>query len=152
MLDELSEVLDSAIYKEIASQAVYEAAQQKTDDPGAKELLKELASQETKHAEKLKVLKEKGLGKQQWSQEEMTDLKISNYLTGGETLEGAGLQDTLIFAMKREEKALKLYNEMQTKTQDDEYLKLFKILAQEEAKHKRALETMYDDYMAEQGD
>ncbi|MQY73874.1 MAG: rubrerythrin, partial [Dehalococcoidia bacterium] len=35
MPDELSEVLDSAIYKEIASQAVYEAAQQKTDDPGA---------------------------------------------------------------------------------------------------------------------
>ena len=29
---------------------------------------------------------------------------------------------------------------------------LFKILCQEEAKHKLALETMYDDYMAELGD
>jgi len=26
------------------------------------------------------------------------------------------------------------------------------MLAQEEAKHKLALETLYDDYMAEQGD
>jgi rubrerythrin len=41
---------------------------------------------------------------------------------------------------------------LQTKTQDEAYLKLFKILAQEEAKHKRALETLYDDYMADQGD
>ena len=29
---------------------------------------------------------------------------------------------------------------------------LFKILCQEEAKHKLALEIMYDDYMAEMGD
>jgi ferritin len=28
----------------------------------------------------------------------------------------------------------------------------FKVLCQEEAKHKLALETMYDDYMAEMGD
>ena len=59
MPDELSEVLDTAIYKEIASQAMYEAAQRKTDDPGAKELLRDLAGQEVKHAEKLKDLKEK---------------------------------------------------------------------------------------------
>jgi rubrerythrin len=65
---------------------------------------------------------------------------------------GMHYTDILRLAMKREEKALKLYNELQTKTQDEAYLKLFKILAQEEAKHKRVLETMYDDYMAEQGD
>jgi len=76
MPDELSDLLDTAIYKEIASQAVYEAAQQKTDDPGARELLKELARQEVKHAEKLKNLKQKGLAKQLWHQEKITDLKI----------------------------------------------------------------------------
>jgi len=86
MPDELSDLLDTAIYKEIASQAVYEAAQQKTDDSGARELLKELARQEVKHAEKLKNLKQKGLAKQLWHQEKITDLKISDYLTGGETL------------------------------------------------------------------
>ena len=30
--------------------------------------------------------------------------------------------------------------------------RFFKILCQEEAKHKLALESMYDDYMAEMGD
>jgi rubrerythrin len=65
---------------------------------------------------------------------------------------GMHYADILRLAMKREEKALALYNELQGKTDKDEYIRLFKILAQEEAKHKKFLETMYDDYMAEQGD
>ncbi len=66
MPDELAELLDSAIYKEIASQAVYEAAQKKTEDPVAKTLLQDLAKQEVSHAERLKKLKEKSLSKQNW--------------------------------------------------------------------------------------
>ncbi|MGB2814470.1 MAG: ferritin family protein [Dehalococcoidales bacterium] len=144
MPDELSEVLDSAIYKEIASQAVYEAAQQKTEDSGAKELLKELAGQEAKHAEKLKVLKEKSPAKQQWHQEKITDLGISDYLTGGETLEGAGLQETLIFAMKREEESVDFYRKMTGMMREEEAKELCANLANEELGHKKRLETLYD--------
>jgi len=144
MPDELSEVLDSAIYKEIASQAVYEAAQQKTDDPGARELLKELARQEVKHAEKLKNLKQKGLAKQLWHQEKITDLKISDYLTGGETLEGAGLQDTLIFAMKREDESVDFYRKMMGMMREEEAKQLCAGLANEELEHKMRLEILYD--------
>jgi len=144
MPDELNEVLDSAIYKEIASQAVYEAAQQKTDDPGAKELLKELAGQEIKHAEKLKVLKEKGLDEQQWHQGKITDLKISDYLTGGETLEGAGLQDTLIFAMKREAESVDFYRQMTGMMREEKAKELCANLVSEELEHKKRLETLYD--------
>ena len=79
-------------------------------------------------------------------------MKRSNYMVSMEYEKGMHYTDILRLAMKREEKALKLYNDLQAKTQDESYLKLFKILAQEEAKHKRALETLYDDYMAEQGD
>ena len=60
--------------------------------------------------------------------------------------------EILLLAMKREEKALKLYNEFLEQAQTKESQKLFKVLCQEEAKHKLALETMYDDYMAEMGD
>lgn len=143
MRDELSEVLDTAIYKEIASQAMYEAAQRKTDDPGAKELLKDLARQEVKHAEKLKDLKQKGLVKQ-WHQDEIADLKISNYLTGGDTLEGAGLQDTLIFAMKREEESVDFYRKMMGMMREEAAKKLCANLTNEEMKHKQRLETLYD--------
>ena len=60
--------------------------------------------------------------------------------------------ELLMLAMKREEKALALYNELLAKVDTPESQKIFKMLCQEEAKHKLALETMYDDYMAEMGD
>jgi len=144
MPDELSEVLDTAIYKEIASQAVYEAAQQKTDDPGARELLKDLARQEVGHAEKLKQLKQRGTTGQPWHQGKITDLKISDYLTGGETLEGAGLQDTLIFAMKREDESVDFYRKMVGMMREEEARHLCESLADEELRHKKRLEVLYD--------
>jgi len=144
MPGELIEVLDSAIYKEIASQAVYEAAQKKTDDPGARELMKELARQEVKHAKKLKQLKDKGLENKRWHQEKIADLKISSYLTGGETLEGAGLQDTLIFAMKREDESVDFYRKMMGMMRAEEAKQLCIGLANEELRHKMRLEILYD--------
>jgi rubrerythrin len=144
MPDELNEVLDTAIYKEIASQAVYEAAQQKTDDPAARALLKELAAQEVKHAEKLKDLKQRGLTEGQWHPEKVADLKISNYLTGSDTLEGAGLQDTLIFAMKREEESVNFYRQMMGMTRGEAAKGLCAGLADEELRHKMRLEILYD--------
>jgi rubrerythrin len=41
---------------------------------------------------------------------------------------------------------------MLAKAETDEQKKVFKMLCQEEAKHKLSLETIYDDYMAEMGD
>lgn len=105
MADEWTELLDTAIYKEIASQAFYIAGQGKTEDPGAKALLEELAEQELKHAGLLKDLKAKGLVKQDWHQERVPNLMISEYLTGPDTVEGIGLQEVLILAMKREQQS-----------------------------------------------
>ena len=54
--------------------------------------------------------------------------------------------------MKREEKALALYNQFLGQAHTEETKKLFKVLCQEEAQHKLALETIYDDYIKEMGD
>ena len=54
--------------------------------------------------------------------------------------------------MKREEKALAFYNELEKKPGGEELMLVFNMLAQEEARHKLAFEKLYDDYMAEQGD
>jgi len=82
----LAELLDTTRYKEIASQAFYVGGQSKTQNPGAKALLKELANEELKHTQLLKSIKGKGLEKQSWHQEKIPDLMISQYLTGGDTL------------------------------------------------------------------
>lgn len=148
MRDELTELLDMAIYKEIASQAFYIAGQNKTQDPGAKALMKELAEEELKHSQWLKNLKEKGLDKQDWHQEKVPNLMISEYLTGGDTLEGASVQDTLLFAMKREQRAIEFYSRMMSVMRDDAVKRLCQRLVHEELEHKLRLETFYDDMLA----
>ena len=80
------------------------------------------------------------------------DLKRSDYLVDVEYEESMAYPDLLRIAMKREEKSLKLYNDLQKNTDKKEIQDLFTLLAQEEANHKLRLETIYDDYMAQQGD
>jgi len=143
--DELTQLLDTAIYKEIASQAFYIAGQDKTQDPGAKALMKELAQEELRHSEWLKRLKEKGLEKLSWHQDKVSNLMISEYLTGGDTLEGAGLQDTLVFAMKREQQAIEFYSSLMSVMRDEAAKRLCEKLVHEELKHKLRLETFYDN-------
>ena len=145
MSDELTELLDAAMYKEIASQAGYVAGQKKTRDPAAKALMKELAEAELKHLQWLKGLKKRGLGKRDWHQEKVPNLMISEYLTGVDILEGAGLQDTLVFSMKREQQAVEFYSKMMGVIRDETAKHLCERLVHEELKHKLRLETFYDD-------
>lgn len=145
MPDDLAELLDSAIYKEVASQAFYEAGQNKTQDTAARALMQELAKEELGHMQKLKKLKEQGLPAQDWHREKVPNLKISEYLVGADTLEGAGLQDTLISAIKREQQAVEFYSKMTGIMRDEEAKRLCEGLAHEELKHKLRLELLYDD-------
>lgn len=150
MPDELTELLDIAIYKEIASQAFYIAGQGRTQDPGAKTLMKELAGEELKHSQWLKDLKDKELEGLAWHRERVPNLMISEYLTDGDTLEGASLQDTLIFAMKREQQAIEFYSKMMSVIRDKAAKHLCQELVHEELKHKLRSETFYDDLFYEE--
>jgi len=82
----------------------------------------------------------------------VTDIKRSDYLVDMTYEKGMSYPDVLRLAMKREEKALAFYNELQKRPGGEELMLVFTMLAQEEAKHKLALEKLYDDFMAEQGD
>ena len=145
MPDELTELLDTAIYKEIASQAFYLAGQNKTEDPSARALMSQLAEEELRHSQWLKHVKDKGLEKEHWHAEKVPNLMISEYLTGGDTLEGASPQDTLVFAMKREQQAIEFYSRMMSVMKDRDAKRLCQRLVHEELEHKLKLETLYDD-------
>ncbi|MFH0914744.1 MAG: ferritin family protein [Chloroflexota bacterium] len=145
MSDELEELWDTAIYKEVASGAFYSAAQSKTQDPGAQTLLGELARDEGKHRRWLKKLREEGLPTRRRQLGELPNLKLSDYLTGADTIEGAGLQDTLIFALKREQQALEFYTGMMSLMRDEAAKRLCLRLVNEELRHKLKLELLYDD-------
>ena len=74
---------------------------------------------------------------------------ISEYLTGGDTLDGAGLQDTLIFAVKREQQAVDFYSRMMGIMRYQAAKRLCERLVHEELKHKLRLEMFYDDFSIE---
>lgn len=145
MSDELTELLETAMYKEIAAEAFYSAGQNNTNNPGAKALMKDLAEEERRHAQILKDLKERDWEKGQWRREKIPNLMISEYLTGSDKLEGAGLQGTLVTAMKHEQEAVEFYSRMLSVLRDEEAKRLCERLVHDELKHKYRLEVLYDD-------
>jgi len=149
MADEFSDLWDSAIYKEMASQSLYLEAQRDTDDPAAKAMLAELAAEELKHVEILRKMKEAGWRPVDWNRVTLTDLRLSDYLSGPDTLEGAGLQEVLIFAMKREQQSVAFYSQMMGTLRLESAKVLCFRLAQEELKHKMKLELEYEKLFPE---
>jgi len=150
----IDDILDFAIEKEIEAAEFYEDISEKEGFRDKKEMMRDFAAEERKHQKLLEDVKSGSLGAQldDYDFKWINDLKRSNYVADIEYHSGMGYSDLLLLAMKREEKSLKLYNDMLPNARNDEQKKVFKMLCQEEAKHKLALETMFDDYMAEMGD
>lgn len=152
--ESLNDIVDFAIEREKEAAEFYETAFEDESMSGTREMLKEFANEERKHQVMLEKFKTEGLDdsvedyKLKW----ITDIKRSNFVDDAEYRPGMAYHELLMLAMKREEKALALYNELLKQADTPDGQKLFKMLCQEEAKHKLALETMYDDFMAEMGD
>ena len=117
-------------------------------------MFEEFSREERKHQKMLEDFKVQGpaASMQEYQFKWVADIKRSNYVVDVEYSPGMGYNEILMLAMKREEKALQLYNDFLNQTASEDSKTLFKVLCQEEAKHKLALETMYDDYMAKMGD
>ena len=151
----IEEITDFAIEKEREAAAFYERISKDEEDfSGSKQMFAEFAAEEQKHEKILQDFKTKGISKslKDYQFKWITDIKRSDYLVDLKYEKGMPYNEILLLAMKREEKALKLYNDFLEQADTDDSKKLFKVLCQEEAKHKLALETIYDDYMAKMGD
>jgi rubrerythrin len=152
--ESLYAIIDFAIEKEIESVEFYQNLSKEVKSSGESQMLAEFAEQEQKHRNLLETFRAKGITKsmEEYKLKWITDLKRSDYVEDLEYRKGMPYKDLLILAMKREEKALALYNQFLGQAHTEEYKKLFKVLCQEEAQHKLALETIYDDYIEEMGD
>ena len=140
--DSIDKILDFAIEGEQKAQAFYADLAEKTQRSGAKELFESFVAEEKRHEEKLKAIKN---GEEKKSvREEVTDLKISDYIVDVEPSEDMDYQKSLVIAMKREKKAFLLYNKLASMV-EGELKETFLDLANEEAKHKLYFETEYDE-------
>jgi rubrerythrin len=150
--ESFEEIINFAIEKEKEAAAFYADAATKEPFSGVREALEEMANEERKHASMLENIGEDQEVLEDYKFKWIPDMKRSNYMVDLEYEPGMHYSDLLRLAMKREEVALAMYNELQTKAENEAHVQLFKVLCQEEAKHKHFLEQLYDDYMAEQGD
>ena len=152
MFESFEEIISFAIEKEREAAVFYADIAGQEPFTGVREALEEMVAEEEKHEAILKNLGENRELLEHYEFKWIPDMKRSDYMIDLIFEPGMRYIDILRLAMKREEQPLKMYNELQKKTDNKEYIKAFKVLCQEEAKHKLYLETLYDNYMAEQGD
>ncbi|WP_319407997.1 ferritin family protein [uncultured Desulfosarcina sp.] len=152
--ENLDAIISFAIEKEKEAAEFYEENSESEMMSGKRQMLKEFAAEERKHQKMLEAYLATGIAEniEGYRFEWISDIKRSDYVDAMEYKPGMAYNELLMLAMKREEAALKLYNQLLRKADNDDAKKLFKMLCQEEAKHKLALETLYDDYMAKMGD
>lgn len=137
------DVVRFAIEKEEKAMDYYQKCSERAGNPGIREFFREMAAEEQRHRDMLRDLNPSKLG--EIKLERVEDLHISEYLIDVSFKENITYQEALMLAMKKEEKASAFYASWKDKCMHEKTAKLFEMLAMEEMKHKRRIETMYDD-------
>jgi len=137
------EVILFAIRKEVEAATLYRTYSILAKSQNVKQMFLSLEAEEQKHK---KILED--LNKEDFSAyrlEKVPALKISDYYLEQDFSPDMSYQESLILAIKREEKSVKLYQDLADAAKDPELKKTFEALTQEETKHKLKLETEYDE-------
>ncbi len=146
----VDDILEFAINRENEAVEFYTSLATEATRESLKETFKSFAGEEQKHADLLSDISGNKAKIDSYEFKPVANLKISDYMVETEYKQGMPMPEILKIAMKREEKAVKIYTTLGNQTDNEDAKKVFKILVQEESKHKLALETMYDDYLADQ--
>lgn len=139
----VDDVVNFAIDKEQKAMEFYQKCADRAKNPGIKKFFQEMAAEEQRHRDMLKGLDVLGISDVQLAKVE--DLRIGDYLVDVQFYDEITYQEALTLAMKKEEKAHAFYSGWKNKCMHEKTSKLFELLAQEEMKHKRTIETIYDD-------
>ncbi|HMK76413.1 MAG TPA: ferritin family protein [Thermodesulfobacteriota bacterium] len=137
------EMIQFAIQREIESMDFYDRASKGVKHSGTRDLFSDFVKQEEGHKKKLEAVR---VGKIELGKiEKIPNLKISDYMVEAELKPDISYAEILRIAMKREERSVKLYTDLNEKNQDETLRSLFTFLIQEESKHKYYIEKLYDD-------
>jgi rubrerythrin len=142
-MNTVDEILDYAIDQEQQAADFYADLAVRAEKAGMKDVLLEFSEEEKRHKERLLAVK---TGERELTPEqEVLDLKISDYLVEVDATDDISYQDALIIAMKRERAAYELYSDMAEKIPAGKLREVFTGLAREEARHKLFFESEYDE-------
>jgi rubrerythrin len=136
-------VIDFAIKNEIEANKMYMELANTTTISGMKEVFEGFAKEEAGHKAKLEAIKSGNFALP--LDTNVQDLRIGDFLVDVEPEPDMSYQEVLVFAMKKEKEAFKLYTTLANFTDDANLKETFFALAQEEANHKLRFEIEYDD-------
>ena len=137
-------ILDFAIEQEQRAADWYSDLAGKAKNVGMKDVFEQFAREERGHKAKLIDVKT-GRAFLSSGDQQIPDLKISDYVVGEEPSADIDYQGALILAMKKEKAAFRLYTDLASRTDNTESKGILLGLAQEEAKHKLRFELDYDE-------
>lgn len=141
-LSDFKSVIAFAVAREEEAAAAYAEMMASAVTPGLKEFFRELRDEEKEHKRLLEGLDSMGAGSLAASAVE--DLGITDGLRANPPRPDMSYQDALIFAARKEEKAVRLYTGLAAGAARVEDRKLFEFLASQEKLHKLKLESEYD--------
>ena len=144
------EILDFAIANEVNAHAFYLELAEAVEASAIRDTILGFAAEELGHKARLEAVK-RGEAEGRWAEEKVLDLKISDYLADVTPKPSMSFQEALIVAMKAERAAFKLYTDLAEATTDPRIARIFRGLAQEEAKHKLRFEIVYDEGILAEG-
>lgn len=148
----IQDVVQFAIEKEKEAAEFYRTAADNEELQVNKNVLIDFAEEEEKHEKMLKDFSFDKDAVSQYQFKKIEDIKRADYLMDMDYQPGMNYYDVMRIAMKREEKAYKLYKKLADSSDEKDLESIFAVLAHEELKHKSGLERIYDDHLAAHGD
>jgi rubrerythrin len=138
----MRDVVAFAIDREKKAEEFYTQCAHKATQPGIKQFFQDMAQEEQRHKQLLTDLDPQSL--EDFEPHPPEDLKISDFLVDVQFTPDITYQEALTMAMKKEEKAHAFYQAWEKKCTNEKTSKVFSMLAEEELKHKRKVEEIYD--------
>ena len=143
--ENINDILDFAINEEQKAVDLYTILAGNADNKEVKKVFTDFAKEEINHKARLITIKENGLFTMK--PESVTDLKIGDYMMSVDASPDMTYAEALIFAMKKEKAAFKLYTKLAERAPNTDLKNVFLSLAAEESKHKLSFEIEYDEYV-----
>jgi rubrerythrin len=141
----VDEILDYAIEMEQKAIDLYTRLAEQAKTPVTQKVFEGFAGEEKGHKAKLEAVKSgKGII---GTVKAVQDLKIADYTNDIELSDTPTYEEALLFAMKQEKQAFRMYTDLADRADSQDLQHLFLVLAQEEAKHKLRFELEYDEHV-----
>ncbi len=141
--EEARKIIMGAIDDEVEAYTYYKNVEEKVKDPALRKLFEELAGEETQHREFLETFLAKDPADFRWKAGK--DYKVADTLETPKLTEDLSPKDGIVIAIKKEQLAMDMYNELATLSPDAEQERLFTQLANMEQNHKARLEDLYTE-------